>query len=102
MRPGVVLINVSRGDLIETGALIEALKSGRVAAAALDVCDPEPIPSDSPLLAMENVIVASHIASASVKAVRRLRESAAEAVALSIRGEPLRNVVNGVSQTMIT
>jgi D-3-phosphoglycerate dehydrogenase / 2-oxoglutarate reductase len=96
MKPGVILINASRGDLVEPAALIEALQQGRVGAAALDVFDPEPLPADSPLLRMENVIVSAHIASVSVKAVRKLRESAAQTVARVIRGEPLVNVVNGV------
>jgi len=96
MKPGAVLINVGRGDLVETGALVEALRTGHLGGAALDVCDPEPIPSDSPLLKMENVVVTAHIASASVKAVRTLRESAAGIVACAVRGEPPPNVVNGV------
>jgi D-3-phosphoglycerate dehydrogenase len=98
MKPGVILVNVARGDLVETAALIESLQSGHVSAAALDVFDPEPIPSDSPLLRMDNVIVAPHIASTSVRAVRKLRETAANIAAMSVRGERLPNVVNGVIQ----
>jgi glyoxylate reductase len=56
--------------------------------------DPEPIPADHPLLALPNVVLSAHIASASPKAVRRLRETAAETVACCVRGEPLPNVVN--------
>jgi D-3-phosphoglycerate dehydrogenase len=96
MKGGAILVNVSRGDLVETGALIEALQQGRLGAAALDVCDPEPIPADSPLRTMGNVIVSAHIASASVRAVRTLRETVANTVARAVRGEPLPNVVNGV------
>jgi len=98
MKPGVILINASRGDLIETAALVEALQQGHVAAAALDVFDPEPIRADSPLLGMDNVIISAHIASVSMKALRKLRESVAETVARAVRGEPLVNVVNGVQR----
>jgi len=97
MKSGSILINLARGDLIETPALVSALQSGQLSAAAIDVCDPEPIPMDSPLRQMENVIVASHVASASVKAVRTLRETAANLAGMALRGEKLPNVVNGVS-----
>jgi len=96
MRRGAIVINLARGDLIDTAALVAALQSGHIAAAALDVCDPEPIPLDSPLRSLPNVITASHIASASPKAVRTLRETAARIAAAALRGEELPNVVNGV------
>jgi D-3-phosphoglycerate dehydrogenase len=91
---GAVVINLARGDLIDTAALVAALESGHLSAAAIDVCDPEPIPADSPLRLMQNVIAASHIASASPKAVRTLRETAARIAAMALRGESLPNVVN--------
>lgn len=94
MRRGAVVVNLARGDLIDTAALIAALQSGQVTSAALDVCDPEPIPADSPLRSLPNVMVASHIASASPKAVRTLRETAAKLAVMALRGEPLPNVVN--------
>jgi D-3-phosphoglycerate dehydrogenase len=93
---GVILVNLARGDLIDSAAMTAALESGQVSAAALDVFAPEPIPADHPILRMENVVVASHVASTSVAAVRRLRETAAGLVARAVRGEPLANVVNGV------
>lgn len=96
MKAGVILINVARGDLVDPVALTEALQSGHVSGAALDVFSPEPIPADHPVLRMGNVILSAHIASASVPAVRRLRETVAKIAAASIRGEPLMNVVNGV------
>ncbi|HMF11086.1 MAG TPA: C-terminal binding protein [Gemmataceae bacterium] len=93
---GVLLINVGRGGLVVTEALIAALTSGHVAAAGLDVFEQEPLPADSPLRAMENVVVASHIASVSARAMKILRESSARLVLKAFRGEKLENVVNGV------
>jgi D-3-phosphoglycerate dehydrogenase len=97
MKQGAILINVARGDLVETAALVEALPEGRLAAAGLDVFDPEPVPRDSPLLKMDNVVLSPHVASASERAVRKLRETATDIIARSVRGEPLPNVVNGVA-----
>ena len=93
-RPGVSIINLARGDLIDPNALMAALQSGHVAAAALDVFNPEPIPADHPILKLDNVILASHIASTSVPAVRKLRETAARLTLMALNGEPLVNVVN--------
>lgn len=96
MKRGAIVINLARGDLIDTPAFVAALQSGQLSAAAIDVCDPEPIPADSPLRSLPNVISAAHIASASPKAVRTLRETAARLAAMALRGEPLPNIVNGV------
>jgi D-3-phosphoglycerate dehydrogenase len=96
MKRGVIIVNLARGDLIETSALVAALQSGHISAAAIDVCDPEPIPLDNPLRSMPNVVCAAHIASASPKAVRTLRETAARIAAMAVRGESLPNIVNGV------
>lgn len=98
MKRGTIIINLARGDLIDTPSLVAALQSGQISAAALDVCDPEPIPADSLLRTLPNVIAASHIASASPKSVRTLRETAAKIAAMALRGEPLPNIVNGVTR----
>ena len=99
LKPGAILINVGRGDLVDTPALVAALESGQVSAAALDVFDPEPIPANHPLLKLNNIILAPHIASASPAAVRKLRETAARLALKAVRGEPLPNIVNGVRVT---
>ncbi|MDD4889224.1 MAG: C-terminal binding protein [Phycisphaerae bacterium] len=98
MKRGVVLVNASRGTLVKTADLIAALQSGQVSAAALDVTDPEPINTDSPLLRMDNVIITSHMASASPQASTKLRTDVAKAAALAATGQPLVNVVNGVGR----
>ena len=98
MKPGSLVVNVARGDLIETPALIAALQSGHIAGAGLDVCDPEPIPADSPLRSMPNVVTASHIASCSVNAVRTLRETVAGLALKALNNKTLPNIVNGVNR----
>jgi len=96
LKAGSILINVGRGDLVELAALTDALKNGHIAGAALDVFESEPLPTDSSLLQMDNVVTSSHIASVSPKAVRTLRETAARLAVTAVRGEELPNVVNGV------
>jgi len=98
MKHGAIFINVGRGDLADSEALIAALQSGRLGGAALDVFDPEPIPMDHAMRNMPNVILSAHIASASPPAVRKLRQSAANIAVKAVRGEPLPNVVNGVTR----
>lgn len=96
MRKGAFLINVARGDLVDPAALIEALDSGQLGGAALDVFHPEPIPAGHAILSRSNVILTSHIASVSVPAVRKLRETVAQQAALALRGERMPNIVNGL------
>lgn len=96
MKPGALFVNVSRGTLVKTEDLVAALRSGAIAAAAMDVTDPEPLPAGHPLLAMDNVLVNPHCASSSPASVLKLRTSVANAVAATIQGRKPPNVVNGV------
>jgi len=96
MKYGTLLVNVSRGTLVKTDDLVAALQGGAIAAAAMDVTDPEPISPESPLVKMPNVIINSHIASASAAAAEKLRTDAANTVAIAVQGGKLPNIVNGV------
>lgn len=96
MKRGALVVNLGRGGLVDGPALIDALQSGQIAGAALDVYDPEPMPADCPLRKMDNVLVHSHVASVSAVAVRKLRETVAEMAVKALRGEALPNVVNQV------
>jgi len=96
MKPTSYLINTSRGGTVDTDALVDALKAGEIAGAALDVLEVEPIAKDHPLLAMDNCIVTSHCAWYSESSMLRLQEFAALEVKRRLTGEKLRHVVNGV------
>jgi glyoxylate reductase len=94
MKSSVVLVNTSRGPVVDQDDLVEALRSHRIFAAALDVTVPEPLPSDSPLLSLENCIIAPHIASASWRTRQKMSLMAVENLIAGLKGEKLPNCVN--------
>ena len=94
MKPNAVLINTSRGPVVDMEALHEALKSRRIFAAALDVTEPEPLPPDHPLFELDNIIISPHIASASRSTREKMASMAAYNLLSGLRGEQLPNCVN--------
>ena len=94
MKPTAILVNTSRGPVVDHDALFEALRDGVIAGAALDVTDPEPLPADSPLLTLPSCLVVPHIASASVVTRGKMASMAAENLLAGLRGERLPNCVN--------
>lgn len=94
MKPNAVLVNTSRGPVVDMNALYEALKKQRIFGAGLDVTEPEPLPLDSPLLTLDNVIIAPHIASASKTTREKMSWMAAQNLIAGLKGERLPNCVN--------
>jgi glyoxylate reductase len=93
MKPTATLINVSRGPVVDTAALTEALTERRIYAAALDVTDPEPLPRDHPLLRLDNLTIAPHLGSATVETRQRMAEISLENLLAGLQGRPLRHAV---------
>jgi glyoxylate reductase len=89
MKSTAILINTSRGPVVETEALIEALRNGTIGGAALDVTEPEPLPADSPLVSLPNCIVVPHIASASGVTRGQMAEITARNLIAGLKGELL-------------
>ncbi len=94
MKPNAVLINTSRGPVVDHNALYDALKSNRIFAAGLDVTDPEPFPLDHPLFTLDNVIIMPHIASASIATRDKMSLMAAQNLIAGLKDERLPNCVN--------
>lgn len=94
MKPSAILINTSRGPVVDQEALYEALQSGQIACAALDVTDPEPLPPDDKLLSLPNLIIVPHIASATVASRTQMCMMALQNLLAGLKGEKLPYPVN--------
>jgi phosphoglycerate dehydrogenase-like enzyme len=94
MKPTSMLVNTSRGGVVDPEALYDALQSGEIAYAALDVTEPEPIPADDPLLELTNCIVVPHIGSASVATRTKIATMAAENLIAGLHGASMPHCVN--------
>jgi glyoxylate reductase len=93
MKPTAILINTARGPIVEQAALIDALRQGQIAGAALDVTDPEPPPPGDPVLSVPNLIVAPHIGSATHTAREAMATLAVDNLLAALDGEPMPHPV---------
>jgi len=90
MQPGAFLVNTSRGPIVDQRALVDALRSQRIAGAGLDVYDVEPLPVDSELLGLENTVLTPHLGYVSREGLAEMYEQVVEDLAAYLRGEPIR------------
>jgi len=94
MKPGAILVNTSRGPVIDEAALFKALESGHLSAAGLDVFNTEPLQDDSPLMKLSNIVLAPHIGSASTNTRSTMATMCAENLIAALSGEQPPNIVN--------
>jgi glyoxylate reductase len=93
MKPGAILVNTARGGVVDQDAVIAALHSGHLGAAALDVTDPEPLPADHPLLDAPNAIVVPHLGSATQATRSQMAEMSVDNLLAALAGAPMPNPV---------
>ena len=94
MKPGSVLVNTARGGIVDEQALADALRSGQLYAAGIDVFEREPVPADNPLLSLSNVVVAPHIGSATTLTRARMADIAIDNALAALQGRPMLHCVN--------
>lgn len=98
MKPSAALINISRGAVVDTQALYEALRDGKLAYAALDVTEPEPLPGDHPLLTLPNITVTPHIAASTAETRDAMAVLAAQNILAGLQGRRLPAQVNEIKE----
>jgi len=96
MKPTAFLVNLARGGVLDEDALLEAVRAGRLAGAALDVYATEPLPMDSPLRSEDRILLSPHAGGATREAQGRLIGAVVENVRRAVSSEAVENVVNGV------
>jgi len=89
MKPTANLVNISRGPVVDSDALVEALTSGQIRCAGLDVTDPEPIPSDHALMALPNCTIVPHVGSATERTRLSMAQLAADNLVAGLTGDPM-------------
>src|SRR3954453_1209012 len=94
MKPTGILVNTARGPMVDTGALAQALRTGTIAGAGLDVTDPEPLPADHPLLDAPNLVIAPHIGSASHRTREAMADMAVDNLLAALAGERMPHCAN--------
>ena len=94
MKRNAILVNIARGPVVDNEALYRAVRDGIIAGAGLDVTEPEPIPSDHPLLTLPNVVITPHIGSSTVRTRRGMAVLAARNIVARLRGEAMPSCVN--------
>jgi len=94
MKPGVMLINCARGGIVDEASLKEALESGRVAGAAMDVFETEPPPTDHPLLSLENVVLTPHLGASTIEAQTNVAVAVAQQIIEYLKNNNIINAVN--------
>jgi D-3-phosphoglycerate dehydrogenase / 2-oxoglutarate reductase len=104
MKPGAVVVNAARGALIDDNALVDAVKSGRLAGAALDVFEPEPLPADSVLRSCEKIILTPHLAASTQEAQHRVADEICDSIRKALEHGDIGGAVNvpGVSSSVLT
>jgi D-3-phosphoglycerate dehydrogenase len=94
MKASAILVNISRGPIVDEAALVDALRSGRLAGAGLDVFDREPLPADHPFRSLDNVVVTPHIGYVTEEGFRHAWQRMAEDVRAYLAGAPVRVVTD--------